>query len=106
MAGQLMHEIFMVKQLLPPGVSIEIRLYRKDAKFCLVSPSDTANFKIRLTDLHLHVRHVKPNVKLGDALEKKLQAKPALYYVNRGSTMKTKAMPKDVKSVSLEHSSG
>ena len=102
LAGPLMHELFMVKQLLPPGVSIKIRLYRKDAKFCLVSPSETANFKIKLSDLRLHVRHIKPNAKLGEALEKKLQSKPALYCVNRGSSVRTKLLPEDIKSISLD----
>ena len=103
MAGKIMHELFMVKQLLPPGLSIKVRLYRKDAKFCLMSPSDTTNFKIKLTDLRLHVRHVKPNAKLTEAMEKKLRSSAALYCVNRGSNVKTKGLPKDVKSISIDN---
>lgn len=103
MAGRLMHELFMIKQLLPPNLNIRVRLYRKDAKFCLVSPNDTTSAKIKLSDIRLSVRRVKPTPKLAETLEKKLRTNPALFCVNRGSNVKSRPLPKDVKSVTIDN---
>jgi hypothetical protein len=103
MSGRLFHPLFQLKEFLPPKLEIRLKLYRKDANFCLVSPDETAKFNINLSDIKLNVRMVRLVPRIHAALEKKLNTTPALYTLYDSPDVETRNLSKDLKSFTIEN---
>ncbi len=57
--GRLNYNFFTTKQLLLPGIDIDINLQANGAEFCLIrSPDVEEEYKMVINDCKLHVRHV------------------------------------------------
>ena len=60
--GQLNHNLFTTKQLLLPGITIDIRLNGTNAEFCLIRAADkTDKYKVVINECKLNVRRVLYN---------------------------------------------
>ena len=64
-------------------MTIRIRMNRSKNAFCLVSPTDGADFKVMITEASLHVRKVKVYNDTFVGIATALQQTPALYPINR-----------------------
>ena len=87
--GRPMHDFFMVNKYYPPKLHVRIKFFRKNPEFCLVSNKDDPQLKIKLTDVKLNVRMVKPTAHREMQMHKELQKSPALYTVDDSPSIKT-----------------
>jgi hypothetical protein len=104
MQGRPMHDFFFLNSLIIPFVEIRIRLFRKPAAFCLVTPADDSPvFNINLTDIKLQTRHIRVSAKAQAAIERKLATSPATYCNYGGIDVKARTLPKDQKTFALDN---
>ena len=81
--GPLHLDMFQQDRLLLNKVNVRVRLNRSKNAFCLVSPTDGADFKVNITEARLSVRKVKLTNVTFLGLTAALEKVPALYPICR-----------------------
>lgn len=90
--GPLHADICQQNRLLLNGVEVQIKLWPANSQFCLMSASDTAEFKVDIVDALIKVCKVTVNPSVTLAHSKILETTPAKYPYER-SEIKTYTIP-------------
>ena len=80
---QIHQDIFQQDRLILNGVTIRLRLNRSKNAFCLLSPTDGADFKVVIQEASFHVRKVKIHNDTFLGIAAALRHAPALYPIRR-----------------------
>ncbi|KAJ8018950.1 hypothetical protein HOLleu_42760 [Holothuria leucospilota] len=87
LVGPIHCDLFFQEKILLGGVELKLKLHRSKNEFCLLSSQADADFKVRIVEASIFMRHVKvhPQVALGHA--KALERGTAKYPIRRAERL-------------------
>ncbi len=102
LCGRIHSDIFNQSRSLLNGVELKLKFHRSKDAFCLMSPAEDAEFKVRIIAATLHVRQTKVSPPITIAHAKALEKSTAKYPVTR-VLLKTFTVAQGDISVSREN---
>lgn len=100
MEGVLCLDVMSIKQFIPNGVGINVKLYPARNEFCLFT-GQSERYKLDIHDASLRVQYIEPSNNLLIGHAEALNKSPALFpYIK--STLKTFTIPQAVQTWSID----
>ena len=99
--GPLNHDVMSIKQFIPNGVSINIKLFSARHEFALMSPDEDKDYKVNVTDVTFKVQYVEPTTQLLIGHAEALNKSPAIFPYTK-SLIKTSTIPAFVQTWSID----
>ena len=99
--GVMNHDVMSIKQFIPNGVGINIKLYPARNEFALMSVEEDQDYKVDVTDVTFKVQYIEPTNQLLIGHAEALSKSPAIFPYTK-SIIKPSTIPAYVQTWSVD----